>query len=311
LSVSSLLPEHGKQAGLLTHELFSELGSQPSMSVSQVEQLFSTPWLKNGLGFVLWKGREFAGYCWTRPSVWLGDRYMQAGLTVKHGFRDPSVYHLLTDRLLETVDALGREHAIARAVIHFRAIDSIHPPIVLRLGFEEHSTTMVGLRHDLNLIPVRFFPPEFSVRPTALPLEKGLLLNLSSHVFDDRARLGEPMGESYMDFESSKPGFVPEQVLFVEAGGEPVAYAFIIRSNHEARGSFEIAEIGVLPPYRGRGVGEALVCRCLEWIRTQGVSAAMVGTFNTNPASGIYWRLGFRPDKARTFRFFTRPVARV
>jgi GNAT superfamily N-acetyltransferase len=134
------------------------------------------------------------------------------------------------------------------------------------------------------------------------------MLDLSARAFDDRTRQGEPVRQSYLDLETARPDFLPEQLVIAQAGSDPVGYALLVNTNHEPGGSYEIAELGVIPALRGRGIGAALISHCLNWVKSHGASVALVAAFSSNRVSTVYWRMGFRPDQTRTFRFFTRPI---
>jgi len=51
--------------------------------------------------------------------------------------------------------------------------------------------------------------------------------------------------------------------------------------------------IGVHHPYRGRGIGKALLVRLLEHARQQGIGAVSLSVERDNPALRLYSRLGF------------------
>ena len=52
--------------------------------------------------------------------------------------------------------------------------------------------------------------------------------------------------------------------------------------------------IGVLSEYRGRGIGGALIRALLEAARAAGLPALSLSVERTNPAVGLYERVGFR-----------------
>jgi len=304
--VRSLRQDDARSVAMLVAGHFAEIGTRPAMSVAQTEQLFATPWLKGGAGLVLECGSEMAGYGFARPSRWKGADSVQVGLTLRRGFRDHETYHVLTDRLLEVASELAVKHQISNISVHFRSADTVHPPVVLELGFQEHPVSMLGFRHDLKDIPSRLLPQGFSSRPARLPEENSTVLNLSGSAFDDRDRQGEPLTGTYLDFIAGKSEFDGQQMLLVEETGKPVAYAIVDATAHDAGGSYSILELGVLPGSRHLGIGSAVVCRVLAWLKGREVRIALAGMFSSNLAATLFWRLGFRPDPRRTFRFFVR-----
>jgi len=211
--------------------------------------------------------------------------------------------------LLKLAGEVGARYGIARAVVHLRGIDTIHPPILRDMGFAQCPTSMIGFRHDLAVVPMRILPPDMDLRAGRLPGDLDFLAGISKRAFDNTEVQGQPAHRQRFELEMMKPGFEPEQLLIVEAGDEPVAYAFLETTAGKDGPVYELSEIAVLPELRGRGIGGALVSHALNWIRGRGVRTALVSAFNTNPASTLYWRMGFRPDPLRSYSFFTRPVA--
>jgi GNAT superfamily N-acetyltransferase len=304
--VRPLRQDDARGVAMLIASLSEELGTRMGMSVEQTEQLFATPWLADGTGLVLEHGTEMAGYGFARPTRWKGLDSIQLGLTLRQGYRDREIYHVLTDRLLEAASELARRHEIDNISTHLRSKDTVHPPVMMELGFQEHPVSMLGFRHILEDIPSRHLPEGFSLRPARLPEENATVLNLSSSAFDDRDRQGEPISDTYLDFVAGKSGFDPEQVLLVENSDAPIGYAIVDAPAHGAGGNYSILELGVLPGLRRRGIGSALVCRALGWLKARGARAALAGMFSSSLAATLFWRLGFRPNPQQTYRFFVR-----
>jgi GNAT superfamily N-acetyltransferase len=294
---------------MLVADVLAEIGTGQAMSVEQTEQLFATPWLEGGAGLVLECDSEITGYGFARPTRWKGEDSIQLGLTLKQGYRERETYHILTDRLLEAVADLARKHGVSKITTHLRSTDTVHPPVMIELGFQEHPVSMLGFRHGLEDVAPRRLPEGFSLRPARLPEESSTVLDLMSSAFDDRDRQGEPISDTYLNFVVGKSGFDPEQVLMVENCRAPVGCAIVDAAAHGAGGNYSILELGVLPGSRRLGIGSALVCRVLGWLKARGARAALAGMFSSNLAATLFWRLGFRPDPQRTFRFFVRDAA--
>ena len=306
--VRPLRQDDARAVALLVAGVYAELGSRPAMSVEQTEHLFATPWLQNGAGLVLESGSEMAGYGYARPTRWKGLDTIQLGLILKQGFRERETYHFLTDQLLDVAAELAAKYEIRHITIHYRSTDTIHPPVVREIGFEEHPVSMLGFRHDLNVISRRPMPPGFSLRAARLPEENAVVLGLSGRTFDDRDRQGEPLSSTYLDFVAARPGFDPQQVLLVENAGDPVGYAIVDTAAYQDGGCFHIVEVGVLTGSRNLGIGSALLSHILGWMKARGARTALTSMFSNNHAATLYWRTGFRPDPLRTFRFYVRGV---
>ncbi|MEO0080329.1 MAG: GNAT family N-acetyltransferase [candidate division WOR-3 bacterium] len=305
-TVRHLTRADGRAVGLLTEEVFHEMGAEPMHSAEATELMFDTPWLANGDGLVLECQGEMAGFGWARDSVWNGKKFINVGLYLRKPFRDRKHHELLTKPLLELAIAVARKYGTHEAVVFCRSIDTFHPPILRDMGFREHPVSMLGFRHDLESIPFFPLPPDVTVRTLSWPGEKGLFTSLSQQVFDDRPKQGEPLHPDTLDFEMTKPSFHSEQFNVVEQGGRPVGYLIILASWEQEQLLYEIAELGILPECRGTGLGKALMCYGLNWVKRHGGPNALTAAFSTNPVAALYWRLGFRPDPARTFIFFTR-----
>lgn len=88
--------------------------------------------------------------------------------------------------------------------------------------------------------------------------------------------------------------FVAEQdgqvVGYVYAGLEPMSW----KELRDAAGF--IHDVAVAEPYRGRGIGEALVQRASDWLRDHGAPRVLLWTAQRNAAAQrLFVRLGFRP----------------
>jgi RimJ/RimL family protein N-acetyltransferase len=91
----------------------------------------------------------------------------------------------------------------------------------------------------------------------------------------------------------------PQQVLWLvaEVDGAVVGGANFARGRW--RKNAHTADLGValLPGFRGRGIGEALMREGIEWARSVGVRKLTLGVFATNErAVALYRRLGFAEE---------------
>lgn len=76
-----------------------------------------------------------------------------------------------------------------------------------------------------------------------------------------------------------------------EAGGAPVAVAL---AGEDGRYAI-LSRVAVAPAWRGRGVGEAVVRRCLAGLRARGIDTVFIFVYRGNPATAFWARLGFEP----------------
>ncbi len=80
------------------------------------------------------------------------------------------------------------------------------------------------------------------------------------------------------------------QFLVIEHGGEPIGRLYLA----EWPGEIRIMDIALLPAFRGRGWGTALLQDVLAQARARGL-AVSIHVEKFNPAHRLYTRLGFRP----------------
>jgi len=70
-----------------------------------------------------------------------------------------------------------------------------------------------------------------------------------------------------------------------------------------------IWEIGVLKPKRNKGIGTRLILKAMEFLKSKGMSEAMLGVDDTNPTKAIelYKKVGFRIAK-KEFTYFKNVI---
>ncbi len=326
LTTRDLTRQDARPVARLMQAIFGELNARAALSEQSTIDLFDTPWLARGRGLVLETSGKLVGYGWARDSEWNGRKLIHIGLFLSPDYRDAASHRPLTQPLLRLAEQLGKRHGRPQALIFYRSIDTIHPPIARSLGFHDLPTSMIGFRHNLRRIPhprtldprpliphprpldpstprtlsLTLRPPSLTIRSARLPEENSLLMSLSSRAFDNPATQGEPVDEQYLNLVTRRPGFLPDQILVAESSGNPVGYVISSKTS--------ILELGVLPQSRGKGIGSAMLSRLLHWCRSQGLESISTAAFSTNRVVTLYWRIGFRPDAFQTYYFFTRTL---
>jgi len=100
---------------------------------------------------------------------------------------------------------------------------------------------------------------------------------------------------------SRKEGFLPEATWLVahrERNG-PYEYCGTIQGLRDRQGLGSIQNLGVVPEFRGRGLGKSLMLKALEGFRQAGLARAFLEvTAQNSGAVLLYRQMGFR--KART-----------
>ncbi len=94
---------------------------------------------------------------------------------------------------------------------------------------------------------------------------------------------------------SRKRGFLPEATWLLMGPAGPCG---TVQGMRERSGLGSIQNIGILPGWRGRGLGEALLLQALHGFRHAGLGRARLEvTAQNDTAIRLYRRLGFRRSK--------------
>jgi ribosomal protein S18 acetylase RimI-like enzyme len=116
---------------------------------------------------------------------------------------------------------------------------------------------------------------------------------IDSQVFPS---LGDRQGSLALMIElTRKRGFLPEATWLLMGPSGPCG---TVQGMRERPGVGSIQNIGILPEWRGRGLGEALLLQALDGFRQAGMGRAQLEvTAHNDAAIRLYRRLGFRRAK--------------
>lgn len=108
--------------------------------------------------------------------------------------------------------------------------------------------------------------------------------------------LGDRQGSLCLMMEMTrKRGFLAEATWLLLG---PLGPCGTVQGLHERDGAGSIQNLGILPGWRGRGLGEALLLQALHGFRQAGLGRARLEvTAQNDPAIRLYHRLGFRRSK--------------
>ncbi len=114
---------------------------------------------------------------------------------------------------------------------------------------------------------------------------------LAEAFIDDRSHHPEPF-DRWVEDETTSPSYDPTLWLLVRERGVPVGT--LTASVGEDRGWVDY--LGVLAPYRGRGIGAALLRRSFATFAERGLPRVLVSVDAQNPtgATALYERVGMR-----------------
>ena len=158
------------------------------------------------------------------------------------------------------------------------------------------------MRHDLSSIPRCPLPG--GLRTVAFGEERGSLPRGIRGLVRRPAGLPAPSAEEWLGYLREDHDFRPElsRVALDDAG---VPAGFITTSDSW------IDQVGVVPQWRGRGLGAHLTARSLTAIARAGAEEAWLTVNTDNPgARRVYERLGFREHGVRA-RYATPDANRV
>jgi GNAT superfamily N-acetyltransferase len=157
--------------------------------------------------------------------------------------------------------------------------------LVAELGlvrtFAEHV-----MRHDLVDVP-KLRRPEGLTTERWSEQTAPLFHEAYRRSFADRPGFPDPSLEEWVADVTDEAGFRPSASRVVlDADGVPVGFVNLIDD--------WVDQVGVVPAWRGRGLGAHLVVRSLRALRKAGCDAAWLTVNVDNPAHELYLRVGFR-----------------
>jgi ribosomal protein S18 acetylase RimI-like enzyme len=104
-------------------------------------------------------------------------------------------------------------------------------------------------------------------------------------------------------FIEQDPLFREQEWLFTYLQGKPVGYVGVgIDNKYNAEKNAKagwILSIGVLKPYRARGIGKRLMIEGMRLLKSKGTTEAMLGVDDQNPTNAIrlYEKVGFHAER--------------
>jgi mycothiol synthase len=153
-----------------------------------------------------------------------------------------------------------------------------------RFGFVQQFAEDI-MRHDLAVLPHAPLPAGIELLPWAAE-RAGAFFAAYTDSFRTRPGFSGWSAEQWISWAIDDDDFRPDWTLLAVHDGTPVGFIL--------GGEGWVVQVGVVPEWRGRGLGTALVAEVLRRAQAGGAQAIMLDVNVNNPgAARVYARLGF------------------
>jgi len=196
----------------------------------------------------------------------------------------------------EALLAGGEPGAPRRLVIATEGLTAGAARLYERFGFAQEFAEDV-MRCDLRRpLPEAPLPPDITLAPWSPALAEAFF---AAYTASFRERPGFPgwSREQWVDWATGDDDFRPAASFIARCGDTPAGFVLCDEG--------WIAQLGVCPEWRGRGLGAALTAAALRYFHATGLEDVSLGVNVNNPsAARLYARLGFavRGRRARWTR---------
>lgn len=233
-----------------------------------------------------------------------GEAVGAASLMLAHRFRAARRARL---RILHARERRRETYGLLLAALepHLPAVDSVY--LFLLEGREDVGGILEGLgfaveryawhlRRKVCGLAEPAFPPGFSLRRFSPGHDARLWCDLVN------SSLGQLVGRlplSPVDLGPflADPGFLLDGMLILEDRGEPVGTVMVSRDSEEPETTAEISALGLLTPFRGRGLGKCLLRAAVAFARRTGFTDVGLSVNAENSrAAELYLKEGFAKD---------------
>jgi len=170
--------------------------------------------------------------------------------------------------------------------------------------------------HDrLDDLPPAPLPPGLEIRPVQ-PEHYRVIWEANEEAFRDHWGHSEPKEEDYRRW-LNHPCFAPDLWQVAWDGDQVAGVAINVIDEREnavyGRQRGYVADLSVRRPWRGRGLGRALLVRSLARLRDRGMTEVALGVDTENPTGALrlYESVGFRPvQRSAVWRKPLEPAGR-
>ena len=160
-------------------------------------------------------------------------------------------------------------------------------------GFESVATYW-NMRWEAAAAPEIDLRHGYTLRPFTLGRDEDALTDLQNAAFGDTWGFC-PNTVDEVAFRVRMRRSDPEGILLILDSDIPAAYCWTMRSENRFGSIGWISMVGVLPEYRGEGIGKAALAAGMTFLRGKGVEGIELEVDSLNvPARKLYDKLGFR-----------------
>ena len=188
----------------------------------------------------------------------------------------------------------------AELTIRTEALTPDADTIYRRHGFERRFVEDRMARDLAADVPAPPLPDDVETRAWT-PATANAFFAAYRAAFADRPGFPDPASAEWIGGHDPADGFEPALSRVALAAGEPVGFVAVELDPP----SGWIEQMGVVPAWRRRGLGAALLAQALAGLRTDGMTQAVLHVNVDNPgAAALYERMGFerRLQRARYVR---------
>lgn len=159
------------------------------------------------------------------------------------------------------------------------------------------------LRHtNLAELSAPTLPEGFDFRTFRQGIDEQAFLDLLNSSFADNWDFA-PVSKDELERWKLRPDFNPKGCFFVSRGARDVAVATVLLDRQQdaetADGAARIFEFGVLPEFRGKGIGYGIILKAAEFARANELPVLeLVADGHDDHAKAMYERVGFQEKRA-------------
>ena len=201
-------------------------------------------------------------------------------------------------RLVERARVLAAERGLPYLMLHGPTHLAATRAFIEALGASYHSSLWQFELATGTPVPVPDFGPELTVRTLGDDLSLAGVVDLMNATFADHPT---PLSWTLetVQLVHDLPEFDADGILLVAPAADPgrhVAFTKVELSEEDGQAIGFVALIGVLPGWRGRGIGRELLHWGIDYLRRRGAGRIDLSVEAINErALGMYRRTGFVP----------------